>query len=246
MGVDTILKFFGTAAPFGVLLVLFAETGLLIGIVLPGDSLLFTAGLLASSHLSPKTSGLPHINLGLLLVCAAVGAVVGAQTGFVLGRRYGPKLFDRPNSRIFKPRYVDRAEEVFESYGPGKAVVIARFIPGVRTLMNPLAGILEMKGREFLLWQVLGGLLWSVGVSLAGYFAGNSIPSIDRYILPIIAAVIVVSLIPVVRELRRARTRQTSNRPFSNRQASNRPETGDPDAAGPADRERRRTPPRAR
>lgn len=206
MGVNSILKAFGAAAPFGVLLCLFAETGILIGIVLPGDSLLFTAGLLASSHHSIK-SGLPHINLALLLVCAAAGALIGAQTGFVLGRKYGPRLFDRPDSRIFKRHHVERAEEVFEQYGPAKAVVIARFIPVVRTLMNPMAGILEMDSRTFLLWQVVGGLVWSVGVSLAGYFAGNTVPNVDKYIYPIIAVVVVISLIPVALEVRRHRRR---------------------------------------
>jgi membrane-associated protein len=206
VGVNSILKAFGAAAPFGVLLCLFAETGILIGIVLPGDSLLFTAGLLASSHHSIK-SGLPHINLALLLVCAAAGALIGAQTGFVLGRKYGPRLFDRPDSRIFKRHHVERAEEVFEQYGPAKAVVIARFIPVVRTLMNPMAGILEMDSRTFLLWQVVGGLVWSVGVSLAGYFAGNTVPNVDKYIYPIIAVVVVISLIPVALEVRRHRRR---------------------------------------
>lgn len=205
VGVDSILKAFGAAAPFGVMLCLFAETGILIGIVLPGDSLLFTAGLLASSH---HRHGLPHINLAVLLICAAVGALVGAQTGYVLGRKAGPRLFSRPDSKIFKQAYVDRAEEVFERYGPAKAVVIARFIPGVRTLMNPLAGILEMRSRTFVAWQVAGGLVWSVGVSLAGYFAGNSVPNIDHYIYPIIAVVVVVSLLPVAIEVRRARQRQ--------------------------------------
>lgn len=206
VGVDSILKAFGAAAPFGVLLCLFAETGVLIGIVLPGDSLLFTAGLLASHH--HRGAGLPHINLAVLLVCAAVGALVGAQTGYFLGRKAGPHLFSRPDSRLFKRRYVERAEEVFERYGPAKAVVIARFIPGVRTLMNPLAGILEMRPRTFLAWQVIGGLVWSVGVSLAGYFAGNSVPNIDHYIYPIIAVVVVVSVIPVALEVRRSRQRQ--------------------------------------
>ena len=204
MGVDTILKAFGAAAPFGVLLVLFAETGILIGIVLPGDSLLFTAGLLASSH---RRAGLPHIDLALLLVCAAIGATVGAQTGYVLGRRLGPRLFARPDSKIFKHRYVDRAEEVFDHYGPAKAVVIARFIPGVRTLMNPLAGILGMRARTFLRWQLIGGLIWSLGVTMAGYLIANSVPKAYDYIYPIIAVVVVVSLIPVFNEVRKARQR---------------------------------------
>jgi membrane-associated protein len=206
VGANSILKAFGAAAPFGVLLCLFAETGILIGIVLPGDSLLFTAGLLASSHHSIK-SGLPHINLALLLVCAVIGALVGAQTGYLLGRRFGGPLFDRPDSRVFKRRHVERAEEVFNHYGPAKAVVIARFIPVVRTLMNPLAGVLEMRTTDFVVWQVAGGLVWSVGVSLAGYLVGNTVHNVDHYIYPIIAGIVVLSFIPIALEARRHRRR---------------------------------------
>jgi membrane-associated protein len=203
VGATTILNWFGAALPFGVLLVLFAETGILLGIVLPGDTLLITAGLWAAD-----THGRhPHPNIALLVACAAVGALAGAQVGFVLGRRVGAPLFARPDSRLFKRHYVQRAEEIFERYGEGKAVVLARFVPGVRTLMNPLAGILEMPVRRFTFWQVSGGLVWTVGVTLAAYGVGQSIHNLDHYLIPIAVAVAVVSLIPVAIELRRSRAR---------------------------------------
>jgi membrane-associated protein len=202
VGATTILNWFGAALPFGVLLVLFAETGILLGIVLPGDTLLITAGLWAANTQGHR----PHPNIVLLVVCAAIGAVAGAQVGYLLGRRVGTPLFQRPDSRIFKRRYVDRAEEIFRRYGEGKAVVIARFVPGVRTLMNPLAGILEMPARSFAFWQISGGLVWSVGVTLAAYAVGQSIHNLDHYLIPIAVAVAVISLIPVAVELRRAKT----------------------------------------
>jgi membrane-associated protein len=201
VGTTTILNWFGTLLPFGVLLVLFAETGILLGIILPGDSLLITAGLWASDHSGHHT----HPNIWLVVVCAAIGALLGAQVGYVIGRKVGPHLFNRPDSRLFKRAYVDRAEEVFNNYGPPKAIVLARFIPGVRTLMNPLAGMLEVDARTFLLWQTIGGLIWSVGVTLAAYGVGSKIHNLDHYLIPIVLVIVVLSIIPVVLEIRKSR-----------------------------------------
>jgi membrane-associated protein len=184
----------------GVFVVLFAETGLLIGVFLPGDSLLFTAGLLCTPHVA----GSVHLSLPAVLVAAAAGALVGAQVGYLLGRRFGPGMLDRAD----RPRVqqaVGRARDTLHRYGAPKAIVLARFIPVVRTVLNPLAGILNVPSRSFLPWQVVGGLLWSVGVTLAGYALGSRIPSIDKYLLPIVAVVVAVSLVPVALELRRAR-----------------------------------------
>jgi membrane-associated protein len=185
----------------GVLIVTFAETGLLIGFFLPGDSLLFTAGVLCA------TSGATHLSLPLVLLAAAVGALAGAQVGFEIGRRGGRALLARSrNPHLAKG--VARAEEMFERYGHGKAIVLARFVPVVRTVLNPLAGILSVPTKVFTLWQVLGGLLWTIGVTLAGYGLGASIPGIDQYLLPVIAVIVIVSLVPVGLELWRARQRQ--------------------------------------
>jgi membrane-associated protein len=184
----------------GVFVVLFAETGLLIGFFLPGDSLLFTAGLFCT------TNTVLHLSLPAVLVAAAGGALLGAQVGYLIGRRAGPRLLDRPD----RPRLhhgVVRTRESLEKYGTAKAIVLARFIPVVRTVLNPLAGTVGVPARVFTLWQVIGGLVWSLGVTLAGYALGSRVPNIDRYLLPIVAVIIVVSLIPVGLELRRGRSR---------------------------------------
>ncbi|MEU6280937.1 DedA family protein [Streptomyces sp. NPDC047028] len=190
-------------AAFGVLgvgVVLFAETGLLIGFFLPGDSLLFTAGLLCTGS---SDSGV-HLSLGPLLVAAAVGALAGAQCGFLLGRKAGGALLARSRSARLHEG-AKRAEELLEKYGYAKAIVLARFVPVVRTVLNPMAGALEVPARTFTLWQVTGGLVWSLGVTLAGYALGSSVPNIDTYLLPVIALIVFVSLIPVALELLRSR-----------------------------------------
>ncbi|MGW1910062.1 DedA family protein [Streptomyces sp. NPDC002076] len=190
-------------AAFGVLgvgVVLFAETGLLIGFFLPGDSLLFTAGLLCTG----KSDSTVHLSLGPLLVAAAVGALAGAQCGFLIGRKAGGALLARSRSAKLREG-AQRAEELLERYGHAKAIVLARFIPVVRTVLNPLAGALEVPARTFTLWQVAGGLVWSLGVTLAGYALGSSIPSIDKYLLPLIALIVVVSLLPLAAEVLRSR-----------------------------------------
>ncbi|TDO51762.1 membrane-associated protein [Kribbella sp. VKM Ac-2527] len=174
--------------PWAVLLVMFAETGLLIGFFLPGDSLLFTAGLLT-------TTGI-NLSLPLTLVLAPSGALAGAQVGYLLGRRFGPSLVERPD----RPRLTlvaRRAREHLDSYGVGRAVVLARFVPGVRTVMNPLAGALRIDSRIFTTWQAIGGAFWTVGLVLAGHLLGSRIPGIDRYLLPVIAVIVVLSLIPI-------------------------------------------------
>ncbi|HEV2639453.1 MAG TPA: DedA family protein [Actinocrinis sp.] len=184
----------------GVFLVLFAETGLLIGFFLPGDSLLFTAGLLCTTE---STSAV-HLSLAAVLPAAAAGALLGAQAGFWLGRRGGRTLLARSRNRHLQ-RGAERAEEILIRYGYGKAIVLARFIPVVRTVLNPLAGALEVPARTFTLWQCVGGLAWSLGVTLAGYALGSSVPNVDTYLLPIIALIVVASLTPLALELRRAR-----------------------------------------
>ena len=182
----------------GIFLVLVAETGLLVGFFLPGDSLLFTAGLLAA------TRGSLHLPLGGVLLSATAGALVGAQIGYWMGRTLGVRLLSRTKHPALT-KGTARVSEVITRYGPAKAIVLARFIPVVRTAMNPMAGMLGISARLFVIWQVIGGLVWSVGVTLAGFWLGTRIPSIDKYLLPIIAVVIVLSLIPVALELRKMR-----------------------------------------
>ncbi|MFF1819689.1 DedA family protein [Kribbella sp. NPDC058245] len=174
--------------PWAVLLVMFAETGLLVGIVLPGDSLLFTAGLLTTTAV--------QLSLTQTLILAPLGALAGAQVGYLIGRKAGPALVDRP--RLSRP--AERAAQHLESYGAGRAVVLARFIPGVRTVMNPLAGALRVDAKVFTRWQIVGGVVWTVGLILAGHALGSRIPNVDHYLLPIIALIVLVSLIPLAVE----------------------------------------------
>lgn len=194
---NSVLSSFGV---LGIFVILFAETGLLIGFFLPGDSLLFTAGLLCTT----KVNGALHLSLPAVLIAAAGGALLGAQVGYLVGRRVGPTLTERRSNPRLQAA-VTRARAAFTSYGYPKAIVFARFIPFVRTVMNPLAGVMAVPVRVFLVWQIIGGIIWSVGVCLAGYGLGSRIPSIDTYLLPIIALIVALSLIPVALEVRRSR-----------------------------------------
>ncbi|MEU6478690.1 DedA family protein [Streptomyces sp. NPDC047017] len=190
-------------AAFGVLgvgVVMFAETGLLIGFFLPGDSLLFTAGLLCTGTADRGV----RLSLLPLLAAAVLGALTGSQCGYLLGRRAGGALLARSRS----PRLhagARRAEELLERYGQAKAIVLARFVPVVRTVLNPMAGALGVPLRTFTVWQTAGGLLWSVGLTLAGYGLGSTIPDVDRYLLPVIALIVLVSLVPLATEVLRSR-----------------------------------------
>ncbi|WP_089107578.1 DedA family protein [Streptomyces hyaluromycini] len=190
----------GAFGVLGVGVVMFAETGLLVGFFLPGDSLLFTAGLLCTGSADQAV----HLSLGPLLVAAAFGAVAGAQCGYLLGRKAGPALLARSRSTRLREG-AQRAEELLERYGYAKAVVLARFVPVVRTVLNPMAGTLGVPVRTFTVWQVTGGLVWSLGLTLAGYALGSSIPNVDRYLLPLVALIVVVSLIPLLAEVLRSR-----------------------------------------
>jgi membrane-associated protein len=194
---EKILDWFGPFATIGLFLIVFAESGLLIGFFLPGDSLLFTAGLLASQDKF-------GLNFPVILVGCFVAAVVGDQVGYLFGNRAGPTLFRRENSKLFKQEYVHRTKAFFEHHGP-KTIVIARFVPIVRTFAPILAGVGEMPYRVFFKYNVIGALLWAVGVTSAGYILGETIPSIDRYLLPIIGVIVLLSVIPPLLEWRKHR-----------------------------------------
>lgn len=190
---ENLLKSFGA---LGLFLIIFAESGLLVGFFLPGDSLLFTAGLLSSQDKLPA--------LPILLAGCFAAAVVGDQVGYLFGRRVGPSLFNRPDSRVFKQEYVEKSQAYFAAHG-SKTIVLARFVPVVRTFAPILAGVGRMHYRTFVLYNVLGGFLWAVGVTTLGYVLGETIPSIDKYLLPAIAVIIGISLVPVLLEVRKAR-----------------------------------------
>jgi membrane-associated protein len=186
---DSLLETFGT---IGLFVIVFVESGLLIGFFLPGDSLLFTAGLLAAQD---------KLNYPLIFVGCMVAAIAGDQVGYSIGHKAGPRLLAR--ERWFtQRRHVVRAERFFASRG-GQAVLIARFVPIVRTFVPVMAGIVRMPYRKFVWWNIAGGVLWGGGVTTAGYVLGNTIPSIDRYLLPIVAVIVLASIVPIIREFRR-------------------------------------------
>jgi membrane-associated protein len=171
---------------FGVFAIIFAETGFLFGIFFPGDSLLFTAGLFAA---------LGKIDLLTLIIGSVFFAILGDSVGYYTGRKFGTTLFKREDSVFFKKSYLDKAKGYFNRYG-AVAIIIARFVPGVRTITPMVAGSVEMNYRSFLFCNIIGAIIWVLSMVLLGYFLGSKIENIDSYILPIALAIIVLSLIP--------------------------------------------------
>ena len=192
---------------YGLLAIIFAETGLLIGFFLPGDSLLVLAGV-ASSSAGLKAIG-TQMPLGVLMVGAPVCAIAGAQLGHLLGAKGGARLFQRPDSRLFRREHVEKAEEYFVKFGPAKAVLMARFIPVVRTFLNPVAGTLEMPAGQFFVWNVIGGVAWTEAMLLLGYNFGAALaPVIDTYLIPAMALLVLLSLTPILIEVMRERKKR--------------------------------------
>lgn len=190
-GVD-LLEFIKWASIFGVALVVFAESGLLIGFFLPGDSLLFATGFLIQTGLLP-------FNIHLAVLIIFIAAVIGDSVGYTFGRKLGPRIFSRPNARLFKQEYVKRAQEFYEKHG-GKTIIIARFVPIVRTFAPIVAGAGKMDYKRFLTFNIIGGLLWAAGITYMGYFLGHLFEQahieIDQILLPIIAVIILISILP--------------------------------------------------
>jgi membrane-associated protein len=195
-----------TVGQIGVILIIFCETGILLGIFLPGDSLLFTAGFFCAQTVEGV-----HFNLAVILAGTAIAAVLGGLTGYLIGAATGPRLFEREGSRWFKREWLARVRDFLERYGVGKALLLARFVPVVRTLINPFVGMIGVDRRRFATYNAIGGVGWAVLVTMLGYALGNSLPkgkSIDSYILPIVAAIVVISVIPIGVELIRNRRRR--------------------------------------
>jgi membrane-associated protein len=208
----------------GVLAIMFAETGLLVGFFFPGDSLLFLAGVAASPVADSIFGAGSKISFAGLLIGAPVCAILGAQLGHWLGARYGRRMFDKPDSKLFKKEYVAKAEYYFEKFGPAKAVLLARFIPIVRTFLNPVAGTLGMPAGKFFLWNAVGGIIWADGVLIIGRTLAQQIynavgDKIDHYILPVVALIVLISVLPILIEIIRER------------RAKKRGGSGEPDAA---------------
>jgi len=187
----------GDLGLIGVLAIIFAETALLVGLAFPGDSLLFIAGIAASSSGAAILGG-AQLSAGALFIGAPIAAIVGAQVGYWFGATYGRKLFDRPDGRFFNHNRVVATEKWLSKYGTGRAIVLARFIPFVRTLINPLCGIIKVPARTFFLWNLIGGIIWTDGIIALGFILGERLEgSVDRYLLPIVLLIIIASLIPV-------------------------------------------------
>jgi membrane-associated protein len=184
----------------GVLAIIFAETGLLIGLAFPGDSLLFVAGVGASGSGAAILGG-AHLKALPLFIGAPLAAIIGAQVGHMLGAIFGRKLFDRPDGRVFNQQRVASTEKWLSKYGIGRALVLARFIPVIRTLVNPMAGITHVTAKKFFIWNAVGGILWTELVLGIGYVVGEKLKgSVDRYLLPVVALIVVISFVPVAIE----------------------------------------------
>ena len=193
-----------TLGLIGVLTIIFLETGLLIGLVFPGDSLLFLAGVGASSVAASVFDGV-QLSLAGLLIGAPLAAITGSQLGHWIGAKYGRRLFDRPDGKFFNHERVEATERWLAKYGQGKAIVLARFIPFVRTLINPMCGIVHVPAKKFFLWNVIGAIIWTDGIIIAGYFLGEKLEgSVDKYLLPVVALIIFLSLLPVLGEVVRS------------------------------------------
>jgi membrane-associated protein len=180
--------------------IVFTETGLLVGFFLPGDSLLITAGLVAATG---------HLNIWWLNALLIVAAIVGDSVGYAIGRRLGPRLFTRPKSLLFNPRHVERTRVFYERHG-ARTIVIARFVPIVRTFAPVVAGVGQMQYRRFVFYNVAGGIAWVTSMTWAGYLLGQAVPNINDHIHILVAIVIVLSLIPIVVELVRERRRRSA------------------------------------
>lgn len=187
--------------------IVFTETGLLVGLFLPGDSLLITAGLLA---------GAGKLNIWWINVLVIAAAIVGDSTGYAIGVRLGPRIFTRPKSLLFNPKHVARTQRFYEKYG-AKTIVIARFVPIVRTFAPVLAGVGQMRYRRFLVYNVAGGIGWVASMTWAGYLLGQTVPNISKHMHVVVIVIIILSVIPIGIEVYRERRKTTARKPAKRR-----------------------------
>jgi membrane-associated protein len=193
---ETMLRSFGPYVMVALCVIVFAECGLLVGFFLPGDSLLFTAGIFVAS-------GIVDTPIWLVCVLLTASAIAGNVVGYWIGYKAGPPLFSRPNSRLFRAEYVEKTREFFERYG-ARAIVLARFVPIIRTFITAMAGVGRMDPKRYFTYSVIGGVLWATGVTLLGYWLGN-VPFIRDNIEAMLIAIVVASVLPIVFEFVRAR-----------------------------------------
>jgi membrane-associated protein len=191
-----------TAGLLGIFAIVFAESGLFFGFFLPGDSLLFTAGLFASQG---------YFGITALVIGAIVAAIAGDSVGYAFGRRVGPAIFSREDSIFFHKKHVERASAFYAKYGV-KTIVLARFVPVVRTFAPIVAGIGQMRYRTFIAYNVVGGVLWAGSMTLLGFFVGSLVPNAEKYLHYIIAGIIILSFVPVIVEWIKARKGRGTDR----------------------------------
>ena len=180
-----------TVGYLGVFTIVLLESGLLIGFFFPGDSLLFTAGFLASQG---------FFDIKILIIGCFAAAVVGDSIGYYIGKKLGPKIFSKDDSIFFHKKHLEKAQGFYDKHG-GKTIILARFIPIVRAFAPVVAGAGKMDYKRFAMFNLIGGVLWAIGVTLAGYYLGRVIPDVDKYLLPIIGLIIIASLAPVIRHI---------------------------------------------
>ena len=180
-----------TAGYLGVFLIVFLESGLLVGFFFPGDSLLFTAGFLASQG---------FFDIKILIAGCFIAAVLGDSIGYYIGSKLGPKIFTKDNSIFFHKKHLERAQRFYDKHG-GKTIILARFIPVIRAFAPVVAGVGTMNYKKFVTYNLVGGILWAIGVTLAGFYLGSLIPNVDKYLLPIVGLIIVVSVLPALHHM---------------------------------------------
>ena len=180
-----------TVGYLGIFTIVFLESGLLIGFFFPGDSLLFTAGFLASQG---------YLDIRILILECFVAAVLGDSIGYLIGVKLGPKIFTKENSIFFQKKHLDRAQKFYDKHG-GKTIVLARFIPVIRAFAPVVAGAGKMNYKKFVFFNLFGAILWAIGVTLAGYYLGSLIPDVDKYLLPIVGLIVIVSVLPFLHHL---------------------------------------------
>lgn len=181
----SLIKTFGY---LGVFTIVFLESGLLIGFFFPGDSLLFTAGFLASQG---------YLDLGILITGCFIFAVLGDTIGYQIGKRLGPKVFSKNNSLLFNKKHLETAQKFYDKHG-GKTIILARFMPVVRAFAPVVAGAGKMDYKKFAMFNLVGGVLWAIGITSAGYYLGSLIPDVDKYLLPIVGTIILASIAPAI------------------------------------------------
>ena len=198
-----------TLGTMGVLIGIFVETGLLLGLFLPGDSLLFLAGIAASG--TAKEIFGNQLSYTQLMIWAPIAATGGSQFGYWLGARFGRPFFNRPDSRFYNQEKVAQTERWLNKYGVGKALVISHFVPFARTILNPLCGVVGIPAKKFFIWNLIGSYLWTVGFINAGYLLGEELEgSIDHYLLPVVGVIVLVTFLPITVEFIRDRRENRS------------------------------------